>query len=158
MLKGLLSKLGVPGELVKKYDDLRAGTVEVEGRLRTEQPLESPVKGRNCAAFHYKARMEATRAIRGSTSGKRTLRAALVYAEGLVLEVDGGEIDLVAPKTEPFTGRDHEALSSGDFPGFKAKETRIAVDAHVRVRGKLRRDGERWVLKFTGLAPVEDDD
>lgn len=156
MLKGLLSKLGVPTGIVTKHDELRAGAAEVEGTLRTEQPLESPRRGRPCAAFHYKARADAARAMRGTGSSKRTLRSATVYAQGLVLEVEGGEVDLVAPKTEPFTRADHKALEKGDFPGFKANETRIAVDAHVRVRGRLRRDGERWVLTFTGLVPVED--
>ena len=156
MLKGLLSRLGVPGDVVTKLDELRPGAAEVEGTLRTEHPLESPRRGRECAAFHYKARVESTRAIRGSNSGKRTLRSATVYADGLVLEVEGGEVDLVAPQTEPFTREDHQALEAGDFPGFKAKETRIAVDARVRARGKLRREGDRWVLTFTGLVPVED--
>ena len=156
-LKGLLSRLGLPGEVITKYDALRPGAAEVEGTLRTEQPLESPVRGRPCAAFHYKAKIDATRAMRGTGGNRRTLRTETVYADGLVLEVDGGELDLVGPKTEPFTRRDHEALADGDFPGFKASEKRIAIDARVRAHGKLRRAGDRWVLTFTALALVETD-
>jgi len=156
MLRRFLAWIGIPGEVVTEHGKLRPGAAQVEGVLRTSSPVVSPIHRRKCAGFNYRARFAATRVIRGSQTGQRALRTATVYAPDLVLEVIGGNIDLVAPRSDDFTSEDHQALAASDIPGFSARETRIKLDARVRAHGRLRRVGDRWVLKFVGLVILGD--
>jgi len=147
VIGGLLDALGLrsPAQ-VRAAGDLRSGKAVVFGVVRAGAPIRSPVHGKPCAAFYYRASFRRASRIKGFAQA--LLRDALVYAGDLVLTVDGVEIALTPRENAPFTREAHQALVAQKIDGFRAIEKRVPDGASVAVHGTLRRRGDRWAMAF----------
>lgn len=150
MFGALLDALGLRAPArVQAAGDLRPGRAVVFGALHTEAPLRSPVHDTPCAAFYYRASFRRASRVKGFAQA--LLRDALVYADGLWVEVDGVRV-AVEPRASVAFGRaDHRALVAQGIDGFRAVEKRVPVGAAVAAHGVLRRRGEGFVLRLDRL-------
>lgn len=135
---------------VSRLEEIEPGRAAAEGivRLGEEGEILSPVNSRPCVAFYY-------RAFAVSTSGRggfvpRKLRTCEVY-HSFWLEMEGGRLRAVPAKTDSFTAEDHRALSGGPYENFRATEDLIAPGTRVRVWGKVKREDEGSVLRYTKI-------
>lgn len=147
MIGALLDALGLRAPAaVRHAADLRPGRAVVFGALHTDQPIPSPVRGKPCAAFYYRASFRRASRLKGFAQA--LLRDALVYADGLSVTVDGVSIPLTPRNGVDFGRADHQALVKQKIDGFKALEKRVPVGAQVAVHGALRRTREGWTMRF----------
>ncbi len=150
MIGALLDTLGLrsPAQ-VRHAADLRTGRAVVFGTVRAAAPMPSPVHGKPCVAFYYRASFRRASRIKGFAQA--LLRDALVYADDLVLTVDDVEIALTPRQNVAFGRDDHKALRAQKIDGFKASEKRVPQGGQVAVHGTLRRRGDRWSMVFEQL-------
>ncbi|RMH55602.1 MAG: hypothetical protein D6679_11310 [Candidatus Hydrogenedentota bacterium] len=131
---------------IDRVADIRQGYVALKGRLTTTSPLTSPLRGKICAAFYYKARYVPPKfTLRRRTQFRRLLRAT-VFAENLFLEMPDGRIALKT-RSDPFDVSSHDALVEKGFPGFQAFEKTIGNGEKVVVFGRARKSSGRWVIE-----------
>ena len=138
---------------VSKVAELESGRAAAEGfvRLGKDGGMVSPVKGRPCVAFYYKAFH-----LVGSRTGQmmpRKLRIHEVY-HPFELELDDGSLRAVPKKSDDFTSDDHKALSGHGYQGFKAIEDLVSPGNRVRIYGVAREDEGSWELTFNKLEVV----
>ncbi len=149
----LASFLGVgrPAKIAA-MGDLRKGPVVAAGTLTCPTPIRSPIRGRSCAGFFYRASHLGWRTVGPAT--RKPLVNALVYASPLRLALsDGTEIELIPRELNEFDSDGHTRLAEQDLPGFLAREKLLSVGGEVVVRGKARqRDGE-WTILFDQIVP-----
>lgn len=150
MIGAVLDALGLraPAQ-VRHAADLRSGKAVVFGTVRAAEPIPSPVHGKPCVAFYYRASFRRASRVKGFAQA--LLRDALVYADDLVLVVDDVEIALTPRENMAFGREAHQALKAEKIDGFKASEKRVPQGAQVAVHGKLARRGDRWSMTFEQL-------
>jgi hypothetical protein len=140
-------------EPVSRLADVVPGLNIVDGIVRIDEPLRSPVKGQNCAAYFYRSFL----VLQGGRSGQpgiHKLRQAEVYAP-FHLELEGGALPVVPSKPGTFTREAHQELARQYGQGFHGIEETVLPGARVRVRGKARvRDGAT-VFSMTELTVIE---
>jgi hypothetical protein len=133
-------------EPVSSFDQVEPGLNIVEGIVRIDEPLRSPVRGQNCAAFFYRSFLVISG---GRQPAFHKIKSAEVYAS-FKLDMEGGVLDVVPAKPGRFESGDHEALRRRYGKDFQGVEEVVLPGARVRVRGKAKkiRDGAlRLTLK-----------
>lgn len=140
---------------VTRVDDLEEGRAGAEGviHIGEDGPLISPVHGRHCVAFYYKAFHLV--GARGGIPQPRKLRTEEVY-HSFEIELEDGKIVAVPKKTDAFSADEHKELSGVGYDGFKAIEDLVSPGMRVRIFGTARQKDGRWVLTYTKLELVED--
>lgn len=128
---------------------LRPGRAVLVGTLQCDAPVKSPIYGKPCAAFYYRASFRRPSRVKGFAQA--LLRDALVYADGLTLLLDDGAIT-IEPRNHIHFGRaDHQALVQGGIDGFNAIEKRVPVGSRVAAHGVLHRQAGQWRLVMDQL-------
>lgn len=151
MLTRLLDALGVrkPAR-IETGATLRPGRAVLFGTLQCETPVKSPIYGKPCAAFYYRASFRRASRVKGFAQA--LLRDALVYADGLTLVLADGATVTLTPRTHTAFGRaDHQALQRDGIDGFRAIEKRVPVGSRVAAHGVVKRDGGGWRLDMVQL-------
>lgn len=117
--------------------DVVPGLNIVEGIVKVEEPLRSPVRGQNCVAYFYRSFLVIPPAGRNPMPTIHKIREAEVYGP-FSLEMPGGSLPVVPARPGKFTREDHQALSREYVKNFQATEDLILPGARVRLRGKVR--------------------
>ena len=140
-------------EPVSRLADVVPGLNLADGIVRVDEPLRSPVKGQNCAAYFYRSFMLIP-AGRSGQPAVHKLRQAEVYAP-FHLEMEGGALPVVPAKPGKFTREQHQELARQYGKTFHGVEELVLPGARVRVRGKVRvRDGSP-VLALDEITVIE---
>ncbi len=138
---------------VRDATQLRPGRVVVTGKVRADGDLVvSPVRAVTCVAFAYRSTWLAPN--RGRNV-QRPLRTAMVFAPRFVLEIEGGEVQVEGGTRDAFGPEDHRAAQHAGLYGFKATEQVVRPGDRIRLHGRARRDGERWVVAPEALELVD---
>lgn len=146
MIGALLDTLGLRSPAtVRAAADLRPGKAVVFGVVHGET-MPSPVHGKPCVAFYYRASFRRASRVKGFAQA--LLRDALVYADGLTLTVDGVSIALEPKRNMSFGREAHMALVAQKIDGFRALEKRVPDGGQVAVAGTLRKKGDAWSMVF----------
>lgn len=152
MLRAIKTFLKDPNP-TSRFEDVEPGLNVVEGLVRVEEPLRSPVRGQNCAAFFYRSFLVIT--------GQRSPQPAIhkiKQAEGYApfsLEMEGGIVKVVPVRPPRFDHAEHSALAKQYGPAFQGLEELVLPGARVRIRGTVKRVGEELVLTIKDLAILE---
>ncbi|MGD8862481.1 MAG: hypothetical protein PVI30_20890 [Myxococcales bacterium] len=130
------------------------GPVHLVGTLRCEAPIASPIRGRPCAGFFYRASVAGSG--RSSTGARmRPLRRATVYATNVGLELDDGTVALSMPPSDEFSAEDHAQLAAADLFGFRAVESTLRDGQRVRVEGRLATGPHGARVQVQSVVPLE---
>ncbi|MCU0661191.1 MAG: hypothetical protein MUC50_02575 [Myxococcota bacterium] len=152
MLRAIKTFLRDPAP-TSRFADVVPGLNVVEGLVRVEEPLRSPVRGQNCAAFFYRSFLIIT--------GQRSPQPAIhkiKQAEGyapFTLEMDTGRIKVMPARAPEFGHAEHAALAKQYGSSFRGVEELVLPGAKVRVRGRVKRMGEELVLSLKDLEVIE---
>jgi hypothetical protein len=138
-------------EPTQKLADVVPGVNVVDGIARVEEPLRSAVRGQNCVAFFYSSFLVITG---GRAPAVHKLKQAEVYAP-FQLEMEGGTLDVVPAKPGKFDREVHQQLQRQYAKGFQGTEKVVLPGAKLRLKGKVRREGERLVLKMKELTVLQ---
>ncbi|MDJ0762394.1 MAG: hypothetical protein QNJ97_05340 [Myxococcota bacterium] len=136
-----------------KYGDLAPGLNIVDGIVRVETPLRSPVRGQNCVAFFYRSFLS----IGGGRSPMPTIhkiKQAEVYAP-FELEMEGGVLPITPDRPGKFDHRDHLELSRQYGKEFQGVEEVILPGARVRLRGKARQVDGKYQFSMKSIVVIE---
>lgn len=140
-------------EPTPKFAEVVPGLNVVDGLVRLEEPLRSPVRGQNCAAFFYRSFLV--------ISGQRSPQPAIhkiKQAEGYApfeLEMEGGRVKVVPACAPKFGHAEHSALAKQYGAAFQGVEELVLPGAKVRVRGRVKRVGDDLVLVLKDLLVLE---
>jgi len=149
MVLDLLLRIFGPKRDVETFGELRPGRVIAHGTVKAGETLvRSPLKGLTCVAFYYRAYYKAQ--ARGKAVD-RVVKEAEVYAPSFSLEMEGGVLRVVPPKSAAFDAQEHRALLGRGFHGFQATEQLIRPGSRVALHGAIVRDAEGFVLKLTQI-------
>ena len=141
---------GTPKDTFTRFEDVRPGRVAVQGRIRSAEPVSAPIGGALCAGYYYKCTHKVSSRLKGYI--RRKLSDALVYAPSLTLEMEGGNLALVALRSDRWGPERHRVLLAEDYLEFKATEQTIPQGAQVRVVGKVTKGpGGELRLQFSEL-------
>jgi len=120
-----------------RFAEVLPGRSVVEGIVRAEEPLRSPVRGQNCVAYFYRSFLVIPPSGRNPMPTTHKIREAEVYGP-FDLEVKGGLLPVAPAHPGKFTREDHQKLSREYIKDFHAVEDLILPGARVRLRGKVR--------------------
>lgn len=140
-----------PADPVARFEEVGRGVRIVEGVVRVEQPLRSPVRGQACAAFFYRSFLVITG---GRQPAIHKLKTLEVYAP-FDLQMEGGALAVEPVSPGDFGQTEHLDLMKRYGQGYHAEEDLILPGARVRVHGKVRRDGDRFVFRLKSVAILE---
>ncbi len=150
MLRAIKTFIKDP-EPTGKLDAVEPGLNIAEGVVRVTEPLRSPVRQQNCAAFFYRSFffMAGEKAV-----AAHKIKEAQGYAS-FELEMDGGVLHVEPPRKSTFGHQDHVSLSRQYGQTFQGLEELVMPGARVRVRGKVKMaDGEK-VMKLKEVTILE---
>ena len=149
MMLDLLRRIFGRKRAVEVFGELQPGRVIAHGTTKAgETQVRSPLKGLTCVAFYYRAWYKAQ--ARGKWV-ERVVKEAEVYAPSFNLEMEGGVLRVVPPKSAPFDAQEHRALLGRGFQGFQANEQLIRAGSKVALHGAIVKDAEGLVLKLTQI-------
>ena len=140
-------------EPTNRLAEVEPGRNVVDGVVRIHEPLRSPVRGQNCAAYFYRAFLFVT-GTRSPQPMLHKLREVEVYAP-FTLELEDGELDVVPARRSRFNRDEHQDLARRYGTNFQGVEELVLPGARVRLTGKARREGERLVLQMKSIAVIE---
>jgi hypothetical protein len=143
---------------IVEFSALRAGRAVVHGTIKAgAEQVRSPLKGLTCVAFYYRAWYKAQ--ARGKWV-ERVVKEAEVYAAAFSLEMDGGVMRVLPPRSVPFEAAEHRALLGRGFMGFQATEQVIRPGSRVKLHGTVHKDAEGFYLKLKqiDLPKAEDEE
>lgn len=145
-----LVKFVTDAKPVSTLAELEEGRAAVEGviELGEEGGIISPINGRPCVAFYYKAYH-----FTGSRTGQmmpRKLKTEEVYAP-FVLRVDDGKLRAVPKKSSSFTAAQHKELTGVGYEGFVGLEELVLSGTKVRLWGVAKKTDEGVVLTYTKI-------
>jgi len=123
--------------MVEELDAIEPGTNIVEGIVKAEAPLRSPVRGQNCVAYFYRSFLVIPAGGRSPMPTVHKLREAEVYGP-FTLEMRGGALAVVPARPGKFQREEHQALTRQYVQNFHATEDLILPGARVRLRGKVK--------------------
>jgi len=131
---------------IADFSALRVGRAVAHGTIKggTDQ-VRSPLKGLSCVAFYYRAWYKAQ--ARGKWV-ERVVKEAEVYAPSFGLEMEGGVLRVVPPKSVPFEAAEHRALLGRGFTGFQATEQVIRPGSRVKLHGTVSKDADGFYLRL----------
>ncbi len=138
-------------EPVAALDAVEPGLNIVEGIVHVKEPIRSPVRGQNCVAFFYRSFLMIPNR-QAPTIHK--LKQAEVYTD-FSLEMEGGRLEVRAPKRAAFEHRDHQALQKQYGAGFQGIEEVVMPGARVRIRGKAKRLDGILVLTLKDVEVID---
>jgi hypothetical protein len=150
MLRAIKTFIKDP-EVTTRRDEVVEGLNVVEGIIRMGEPLRSPVKGQNCAAYFYQGILVITG---GRAPAQHKLAEAEVYGS-FDLEMDGGTLAVEPAKKSPFTREKHAELSKQYGKEFVGLEEVILPGAKVRLRGPVKDTRGELVLKIKDVTVLE---
>jgi hypothetical protein len=129
---------------VTEFSALRPGKVIAHGTIKGGDDLvRSPLKGLTCVAYYYRAFYKAQ--ARGKWV-ERVVKDAEVYAPSFALQMEGGVLPVLPPKSANFDAAEHRALLGRGFHGFQATEQLIRPGSKVKLHGSVSRQGDGFVL------------
>jgi hypothetical protein len=129
---------------VAEFSALRPGKVIAQGTIKGGDDLvRSPLKGLTCVAYYYRAFYKAQ--ARGKWV-ERVVKDAEVYAPSFALQMEGGVLPVIPPKSAKFDAAEHRALLGRGFHGFQATEQLIRPGSKVKLHGAVARQGDGFVL------------
>lgn len=140
---------------VQAADQVEPGLNVLDGTVRVNEPIRSPVRGVPCAAFFYRSFLFIPAKTPEAPPGMHKIKEAEAYAS-FTLEMDGGSIGVTPAKPGAFTQRDHQAFQARYGNTFQGIEETILPGARVRVRGKVKiQNGEKILIlkEITVLNP-----
>ncbi len=146
-LKGLL-RVPVP---TGRFEEVVVGRNTVEGVVRAEESLCSPVRGQRCVAFFYQGFLLIT-------GGRQPALHKLKQIEGygpFDLQMEGGVLPVVPPKPAELDQAGHLEFTSQHGSNYRAEEELILPGARVRVEGRVRREDGRLVLHLKAVEVLE---
>ena len=138
-------------EPVSRFDAVEPGLNVVEGIVRVDEPIRSPVRGHGCAAFFYRSFFVITG---GAAPAMHKIKEAEVYTS-FRLKMEGGELEVEPSKRGSFEQRDHQALQKQYGSGFQGVEEVVLPGARVRIRGKAKRVDGKVVLKLKDIEVID---
>ncbi|MCP4674663.1 MAG: hypothetical protein GY854_03945 [Deltaproteobacteria bacterium] len=150
MLRSIKTFIKDP-EPTDKFEDVLPGLNLLDGIVHISEPLRSPVKGQNCAAFFYRSFLIITG---GRAPAYHKLRELEVYTP-FTLEMEGGTLEVVPVKPGKFDSGDHRELKARYGKEFQGVEEVVMPGARVRVRGKAKRVNGELVLKMKEIAVLD---
>ncbi len=135
---------------VSTLAELEEGRAAVEGviELGEDGGMISPVNGRPCVAFYYKAFH-----FTGTRTGQmmpRKLRTEEVYAP-FVLRLDDGKLQAVPKSSSEFSAADHKELTGRGYENFVAQEDLVSSGTKVRLWGKAKKTDEDVIFTYTKI-------
>jgi hypothetical protein len=154
-MRRILQRLGIVApDAVGALSEASAGRVRLVGVLRSDAPIESPIRGRPCVGFFYRA--SGAGSGRSSSGARmRPLRRATVYAPELQLELDDGTVALSMPLSDEFSAEDHAKLAAADLFGFRAVETTLRDGQRACVEGRLDLGPGGARMQVQSVTPLE---
>ncbi len=138
-------------EPTSKLDEVVPGLNLVDGIVKIEDPLRSPVRGQNCVAFFYRSYLVIDG---GRAPAFHKVKEAEVYAP-FNLEMEGGDLKVVPKNPGNFEHKDHLSLTRQYGKEFQGVEEAILPGARVRLRGKASKRGGELVLKITEITVLD---
>lgn len=136
---------------ISSLSEMEKGLNIVEGIVRIKEPIRSPVRGQQCAAFFYRSFLVMTK---GRAPAIHKLKQAEVYTD-FELELSDGTIRVSPTKSGNFEQRDHQELQKRYGSGFHGVEELVMPGAKVRVRGKVKGDGDSRVMILKDVVILE---
>ncbi len=150
MLRSIKTFIKDP-EPTDKFDDVQPGLNILDGIVHISEPLRSPVKGQNCAAFFYRSFLIITG---GRAPAYHKLREVEVYSS-FELEMEGGALKVVPTKPGKFDSEDHRKLKGRYGKEFQGIEEVVLPGARVRLRGKAKRENDELIFKMKEIAVID---
>jgi hypothetical protein len=138
-------------EPTDKLGDVVPGLNLVEGIVTMSEPLRSPVRGQNCAAFTYRSYFIIEG---GRAPAFHKVKEAEVYSS-FELEMDGGTLSVVPKKPGKFEQAEHQALQKKYGKDFQGVEEVILPGARVRLRGKVSKLDDELVLTMSEITVLD---
>jgi hypothetical protein len=136
---------------VDNIEEVEPGLNIVEGIVHVEEPIRSPVKGQNCVAFFYRSFLIISG---GRAPAMHKLKQAEVYTN-FKLEMTGGTLQVVPKTPGRFEQRDHQALQQQYGTGFQGIEEVVMPGARVRIRGKVKKQGDALVMVTKEITVID---
>ena len=150
MLRAIKTFIKDP-EPVSSLSEVEQGLNIVDGVVRIEEPIRSPVRGQQCAAFFYRSFLVMTD---GRAPAIHKLKQAEVYTD-FNLEMPDGTLKVIPSKPGRFEQRDHQELQKQYGSKFQGIEELVMPGAKVRVRGKVRGHGDDRVMMLKEVTILE---
>jgi hypothetical protein len=129
------------------FSEVVPGINIVDGVIKIDEPLRSPVRGQNCAGYFYRSFL----IMDGGRAGQpafHKIKEAEVYAP-FNLEMNGGTIHVIPAKKSKFTREMHQELSRQYGPKFQGIEEIVLPGAKVRLKGKVKIIKGEYILKMS---------
>jgi hypothetical protein len=132
-----------------RFEDVCAGLHVLDGIVKVEEPLRSPVRGQNCVAYFYSAILY-VKSARSPQPSMSKLRECQVYT-AFTLVMDKGSVEIVPAKPGSFSREEHQRLATDYAASFQAVEDVIMPGARVRVWGKVTAAEGGPVMRMTKI-------
>lgn len=133
------------------YEDVVPGLNIVEGIVKVDEPLRSPVRGQNCVAFFYRSFLVISG---GRAPAIHKLKEAAVYTP-FTLEMAGGNLSVIPSKTDKFTHGDHQDLGRQYGKDFQGVEEIILPGARVQLRGNAKKEHGQLILRLKEITIID---
>ncbi len=124
--------------LVRNWDELAVGPVELEGTVRGLELLTDPVDGRRCVAMEYRAWPPSTTlGVDGAAViGDRAFQVGVAQAVEFLLESKGVSL-LVRPQQGQDVAARHRALTDQYGLNLRTEVHCVGPGEQIRVRGRV---------------------
>ncbi|MBN2342290.1 MAG: hypothetical protein JXX29_14640 [Deltaproteobacteria bacterium] len=140
-------------EPTDKFADVEPGVNIVDGIVKIEEPLRSPVRGENCVGYHYRSFL-VLQSPRNPQPMIQKIKEAEVYSP-FDLEMEGGTVHVIPPKATKFTREIHMDLKDQYGQKFQGVEEVILPGAKVRLKGKMKLIDGKPTIKMSIISVLE---
>lgn len=137
----------------QKFEEVEPGVNIVDGIVKIEQPLRSPVRGQNCIGYHYQSFL-IIQSPRSPQPTVQKMKEAEVYS-AFTLEMDGGTVHVIPPKPSKFSRESHMDLRDQYGEKFQGVEEVILPGAKVRLKGKMKLINGIPTIKMSLISVLE---
>jgi hypothetical protein len=132
-----------------RFEEVGEGLHVLDGIVKVEEPLRSPVRGQNCVAYFYHAILF-VKSARSPQPSMSKLRETQVYTPFTLL-MDKGSVEIVPARPGSFSREEHQRLAADYRESFQAMEDVILPGARVRVWGKVTAGDGGPVMRMTKI-------
>lgn len=136
-----------------KFADVEEGINIIDGIVKIETPLRSPVRGENCIGYHYRSFL-VIQSPRAPQPTIQKIKEAEVYS-AFDLEMEGGTVHVIPPKPSKFSRETHMDLKNQYGNTFQGVEETILPGAKVRLKGKMKVINGTPTIKMTLISVLE---
>ena len=140
-------------EPTDKFSNVVPGVNIVDGVVKIDEPLRSPVRGQNCIGYHYQSFL-VIQSRRAPQPTIQKIREAEVYSS-FDLVMDGGTVHVIPPKPAKFSRETHMDLKDQYGEKFQGVEDIILPGAKVRLKGKMKVINGKPTLKMSLISVLE---